>query len=187
MRDIPSELANLIESGAATLCTAFILSRADGASLGFTDHDADLQVQGVICRAATGWTAGTSERELGFSPGTASAKGVLDDAGLTDADIVAGLYDGAQVRALQVDWTSPDLLVEIWRGRISRLVRAGEGFTAEIEGPLAALDRVVGRTYGRLCDAALGDDRCRADVSGAAFNGSGTVTAAPSGPTRRRR
>ena len=48
---------------------------------------------------------------------------------------------------------------------IARLVREGDHFIAEIEGPLAALDRVVGRTFGRLCDADLGDKRCRAVVS----------------------
>jgi hypothetical protein len=34
---------------------------------------------------------------------------------------------------------------------------------------MAALERVVGRTYGRDCDAVLGDGRCRVDL--AAFPG----------------
>ena len=34
----------------------------------------------------------------------------------------------------------------------------------ELEGPLAALDRRIGRTYGRLCEARLGDGRCRVDL-----------------------
>ncbi len=177
MREVPAELAARIESRAARLCTAWIVTRRDGARLGFTDHDRDLTVQGVACAAASGWTAGTVEAELGYSPGTAAAAGALDSAALTEADIARGLYDAAAIEAWRVEWSEPELCVLLWAGAISRLVRQGLGFTAEIEGPLAALDQVVGRTYGRLCDAQLGDGRCRADVSGGAFNGAGVVVA----------
>ena len=47
MRAIPAELADRLESGAASLCHAWILTRADGVVLGFTDHDRDLVVEGV--------------------------------------------------------------------------------------------------------------------------------------------
>lgn len=43
--------------------------------------------------------------------------------------------------------------------------REGERFIADLEGPLAALERVVGRTYGRDCDAQLGDARCTVDLA----------------------
>ena len=59
----------------------------------------------------------------------------------------------------------PDLKVRLWVARLARIRRDGDGFTAELEGPLAALERVVGRTYGRECDAQLGDARCRVDLS----------------------
>jgi hypothetical protein len=45
----------------------------------------------------------------------------------------------------------------------------GGAFTLALEGPLAALDRVAGRTFGRSCDAVLGDARCGVDL--AAFPG----------------
>ena len=158
MRQIPDELAARIDSGAANLATAFILTRADGTRLGFTDHDRDLVVQGVLCEAASGWTGGVADSELGFSPGTASAQGALESAALEEADIARGLYDGATVEAWRVDWSDPSLCVRLWSGRISRLVREGARFTAEIAGPLAALDQVAGRTFGALCDAGLGDE-----------------------------
>ncbi|WP_312205653.1 DUF2163 domain-containing protein, partial [Brevundimonas sp.] len=56
MRNVPDELAARIESGAATLCHVWLLRRADGRAMGFTDHDRDLEVEGVACRAASGWT-----------------------------------------------------------------------------------------------------------------------------------
>lgn len=166
---MPTELADRIESGAATLCHVWLLERADGVRMGFTDHDRDLTVDGVLCGAASGWTAGAADSATGLSAGSATAGGALDDAAITDADIAAGLYDRARVDLWRVDWRRPDLKVRLWRATLARMRREGEAFTADLEGPLAALERVVGRTYGRTCDAVLGDGRCRVDL--AAFPG----------------
>lgn len=181
MRALPSGLSAALASGAAGLATAWILTRADGVRLGFTDHDEPLIVEGVTCAASTGWTLGAAHSELDGSAGLAAATGALDSAALTEADIARGLYDGAAVQTWRVLWSDPAERVLVWKGTIARLARDGQGFTAEIEGPLAALERVVGRTYGRLCDAELGDGRCRAEVSGAAFNGSGVIVAVSEG------
>src|SRR5690554_3716777 len=126
MRHIPSELADRIEGGAATMCHAWVLARADGVRLGFTDHDRDLAVDGVVCRAASGWTAGAVEGEAGLACGSAAASGALDDAAITEGDISAGLYDGARLALWRVDWERPDLRVRLWSGRISRISRDGE-------------------------------------------------------------
>jgi hypothetical protein len=160
MKTIPPALADRIESGAATLAHVWLLTRRDEARLGFTDHDRDLVHDGVLCRAGSGWTVGAADAGLGFAPGMASASGGLDSEALGEADIAAGLYDGCAVECRRVDWSQPSLFVSLWSGTITRLRREGLAFTAEIEGPLAALDRVAGRTFGRLCDANLGDERC---------------------------
>lgn len=171
MRALPGGLGTALASGAAGIATAWILTRTDGVRLGFTDHDEDLTVEGVTCAAATAWTLGAAHSELGASAGLAAATGALDSAALTEADIAAGLYDGARIETWRVLWSDPAEAVLVWKGTIARLVRDGAGFTAEIEGPLAALERVVGRTYGRACDAILGDARCRVDLTNPAFHG----------------
>jgi len=163
MRNIPEELAVRIESGAATLCHVWRVTRVDGQVSGHTDHDGDLVVEGLSCRAASGWTVGAGDGEIGLAPGSLSAGGALDDV-LNGAEIAAGALDGARVELWRVDWRRPDLKVALWSGTMTRVRREGEAFVAELEGPMAALDRVVGRTYGRDCDAMLGDARCRVDV-----------------------
>ena len=160
MRAVPTDLAARIESGAASLCHAWILTRADGVVLGFTDHDVDLVLEGVTCKAATGWTGGAAETAAGFSPGLATAVGGFDDAGLAEADLATGLYDGARVEHRVVDWSSPTLFVRLWTATVAAAKAEGGAFTLELEGPLAALDRVAGRTFARSCDAAFGDARC---------------------------
>ena len=171
MRDIPEALSARIASGAAELCHAWLLTRADGVRLGFTDHDRPLEVGGVSCSAASGWSAGAAEAELSTQPGAASVAGALDSEAVSEADLLAGVYDGAQVECWRVDWREPELKVRLWSGRVARVTRAGGGFTAEVEGPLAALDRVVGRVYGRGCDAALGDARCGVSLADPRYAG----------------
>lgn len=171
MRDIPEALAARIASGAAELCHAWLLTRLNGVRLGFTDHDRPLAVDGVTCSAASGWTAGAADAELSTQPGSGTVTGVLDSEAVTEADLEAGAYDGARVECWRVDWRAPGLKVRLWSGRVARVTRAGPRFTAEIEGPLAALDTVAGRIYGRGCDAVLGDRRCGVDLSDPRFAG----------------
>jgi len=171
MRDIPEELTARVESGAATLCHAWVLRRADGVQIGFTDHDRDLTMEGVVCRAASGWTAGAADSAVGLSAGSAAVAGCLDSAAITDEEVAAGLYDGAEVALWRVDWMRVDLRVRLWTAALAKVRREGTRFVAELEGPLAKLERVVGRTYGRACDALLGDERCRVDLT--AFPGVG--------------
>ncbi|MET3667880.1 DUF2163 domain-containing protein [Caulobacter sp. 1776] len=154
MRALPEGL------DAARLCQVWIVTRADGVTLGFTDHDRDLVVDGVTCRAGGGWSPGARETAAGYAPGQGAALGVLDDAGITEGDLAAGLYDGAKVAMLQVDWSAPSRLVRLWTATIAAVSREGQAFTATLAGPLAELDRVAGRTFTRLCDARLGDARC---------------------------
>jgi hypothetical protein len=164
MRDANVEMAARIESGAACLCTVWLLRPVEGEASGFTDHDRDLVVEGVNCRADSGWTQGAATGRTGLAPGDMTIGGATDDR-FPEADIQAGRFDGAAVEVWRVDWERPDLAVRMRVGRIVRLRREGEAFVAELEGPMAALGRVIGRTYGRMCDARLGDDRCRADLA----------------------
>ncbi len=165
MRHIPEELADRIESGAATLCHAWILTRGDGEVMGFTDHDRDLEVDGVLCLAASGWSAGLSNAGTDGACGSLSAAGGLDAEAIREADLDGGVYDDAEVVLWRVDWRRPDLKVRLQQARLAKVRREGDSFVAELEGPLAALERIVGRTCGRECDAVLGDSRCRVDLS----------------------
>lgn len=166
MRDVPEALAARIESGAATMCHAWIVALTDGARLGFTDHDEALEVDGVTCRADGGWTAGAADQAVGFEPGLSAAEGVLDVDDPTLDDLRSGLWDEASIETWRVDWSEPALKVLLRAGQVRRAVVAGDRITLDIEGPLARLNRMAGRTYARLCDAALGDARCGVDLEG---------------------
>ncbi len=159
-----------LQGGAARLATCWILTRKDGRRLGFTDHDRPLGLDGVVCDPSSGLSPQGASGRLGQA-GEAQVLGTLAAEAVTDADLAAGLYDGARVQAWRVDWSDPTQRVSLGEGTIARLRRDGQGWRATLAGPLAPLQRRVGRAYGRLCDAELGDARCRVDLADPRFAG----------------
>jgi len=171
MRHISDAMASALDAGAAKFCHVWRLTRRDGAVLGFTDHDRDLSFLGVACRAQSGLTQGAAGGELGLdSPDNLAVSGLIADESLSAADIAAGLYDDAELRVFVVDWTDPDQYVELGGGYLARLEVTGGlddeagVFVAHVEGVAARLERSIGRCFGFLCDAALGDARCGLDL-----------------------
>ena len=86
---------------------------------------------------------------------------------LTDADLLAGRWDGARLRVMAVNWAQPeDEPLFIARGELGSVESDGRSFSAELRGPSAVLDAPVVEETSPECRAELGDRRCRVDLSG---------------------
>jgi uncharacterized phage protein (TIGR02218 family) len=177
MRSIPSALQTKLDAGATTLARCWIVARRDGITLGFTDHDRDLIVDGVTCRAATGFTASEATSRFDLSVDGSEISGAFSDDALTEADLAAGRYDAAGITTWLVDWSDVSLRVLIARGTLGEVRRQGQAFTAELRGLADALAQDSGRLYTARCGADLGDNECRINLGSSAFRGSGAVTA----------
>ena len=178
MRALADGMKASLEGPATTLARAWRLTRADGRVLGFTDHDEALLLDGTRFEAATGLAAGEAETTLGLSAGTQEVEGALFAEAIGEADIAAGLYDGARVESFVVDWAQPERHFRLSVSTVGEIRRTGEAFTAELRGPEAALDAERGRTYRRRCDADLGDARCGVDLAAGGLLRTGTVVVA---------
>jgi hypothetical protein len=150
-----------IESGATTLAHCWKLTRSDAVVLGFTDHDLTLSVDGVDYVPAHGLDGGEATQKLGPQIDTSDVVGVLHSDAITEADIAAGLYDGAEVETWRVNWRDVTQRVLLRRATIGEIVREDGQFRAELRSGQHALNRIRGRLYGVFCDAVLGDARCR--------------------------
>ncbi len=162
---VPESLVAHLASGATTLCRAWALVRQGGAVLGFTDHDRDLAFEGIVFRANTGLTAKALQQTTGLAVDNTEAMGALSAASLTEEDILAGRYDGAEVRAWLVNWAAVQDRVLQFRGTVGEIVRSGGAFQAELRGLTEALNQPQGRVYQRPCSAVLGDGLCRFDLA----------------------
>jgi len=170
MRVLDQNFIAHLDSGATTLARCWKLTRLDGAIKGFTDHDRDLEFDGVIFRARTGLSAAALQQTTGLSVDNSQAVGALTDLGLTDADIRAGRYDGADVLAWLVNWSNVAEKVLQFRGTIGEIRRSGGVFEAELRGLTEALNQPVGRAYHKECSAVLGDVKCGFDLSATGYS-----------------
>lgn len=163
------EMAAHLETGATTLCRCWQLTRRDGVVMGFTDHDRNLEFDGVMFRASTGLDAAMVQSSTGLSVDNSVAIGALSDIGLEDADIRAGRYDRAEVLIWLVNWRLPDERLLQFRGSVGEIRRSGGVFEAELRGLAEALNQPQGRAYHRNCSAILGDGQCRFDLEQAGY------------------
>lgn len=162
---IPSELQAHLASGATTVCRCWAVDRRDGVVLGFTDHDSDLTFEGVTFKANAGMTARALSQTSGLSVDNTEALGALSDASVTEADILAGRFDGAVVRAWLVNWLSPEDRALQFTGSFGEVARSGGAFEAELRGLTEALNQPQGAVYQTPCAAILGDAKCKFDLS----------------------
>lgn len=156
-------------SGLTSLCRCWAITRADGIEYGFTDHDLPLLFEGVAFKAETGLTAAALTQSTGLSVDNSEALGALSDASITEADIEAGRFDGAEVRAWMVNWADVSVRWLQFRGTIGEMRRAGGAFHAELRGLTEALNRPLGRIYQKPCTAVLGDKACGFDLKTPGF------------------
>jgi uncharacterized phage protein (TIGR02218 family) len=180
MRTLPPALATALKSGATTLARCWILRRRDGVVQGFTEHDEDLAIGEVVCRAASGFDGSEVSSRLGFAADAHELVGALAADTLSEDDLASGRFDGAAVELWLVDWSAPANRLLLRGGELGEVTRAGGEFTAEVRGLAFRLDEARGRLYTATCDADLSDARCGVDLAAPAFRAAGTVRAVTS-------
>jgi uncharacterized phage protein (TIGR02218 family) len=177
MRIIPPALQAKLDSGVTTLCRCWRVQRRDGVVMGFTDHDQDVVLDSLTCRAGTRLSSSEATSRLGLSVDGTEISGALADESLTEADLAAGRYDAATIEVFLVDWNEPALHVLLARGALGEVRREGTAYTAEFRGLAHRLNEERGRLYTATCSADLGDARCTVDLNTPEFRGIGAIAA----------
>jgi len=176
MRTLSAELAAHLEQGETTTARCWRILRKDGVTLGFTDHDRALPVEGTECSPAHGLDGSEVPSRLGQQVETGEVLGVLDSAAIQEDDIMLGCYDGAIVETWLVNWADQSQCLRLRVDTIGEIVREDGVFRAELRSPQQALNVTRGRVYQGLCDAVVGDARCGVDLDLPAHKGVALVT-----------
>ena len=175
MRDLPEALATHLEQTSATTCHAWRLTRTDGMVLGFTEHDYELEFDGTVFSAATGFRPSEVETGLGLEADAADVAGAFSASAISTDDLALGRYDSARVETFLVNWQSPADHALLSTRQLGEVRTAGQAFTVELRSLAAGLDQPHGRLYGKRCNADLGDVRCSRDISVAPFTLTGVI------------
>jgi hypothetical protein len=127
-----------LDTGNLTTATLWKITRRDGQVFTFTDHDQDIEFGGLTYDANTSYNRTATADNSQLSPSNMVIESVLDDTTITEDDIIAGLWDYAQVEMRTVNWHDRRVL------HISNVTKANPGVvTTREEHGLSTGDTVT--------------------------------------------
>lgn len=159
-------MSGFLDAPVGSVAFCWRIERRDGVAMGFTSHDRDLEIEGMIYRAAPGMLPSSIEKSDGLDIDAVEVTGALTADAITPGDLAAGRWDGASVWLFATDWTTPGAGAPLLRGMFGAVSERDGGFSVELRGPAALLDRPVCEASSPECRAELGDRRCRVDMRG---------------------
>lgn len=166
MRTIPSGLAAHLANDVTSLSTCLKIERQDGIVLGFTDHDQDLIVDGMLYAATDGFNPTSVSSSNALSVDRLDVETAISDERIRDSDIAAGLYDGAAVTLLLVNHQAPgDGAIILKHGTMGEITLSGGQFKAELRGLTQALQRTAVERFSSTCRAEFGDAKCGVNLA----------------------
>lgn len=146
-------------------CSCWKLVRTDGVTLGFTEHDIDLVIDGLTYQAASGFARTATRQTANSAQDNHDVFGIFDSAAISETDLAAGLYSGARVYHFEVDWTDPaGPKHKLDAGVIGPVTRNRAGFSATVMNLKDLLSQTIGKTYARSCWHTLGDAGCQVEL-----------------------
>lgn len=157
---------SMLGSDLTTLTFSWKIVRRDGVALGFTSHDKDLYIDGLLFRSAPGVTPSAVMLSDGLDVDTMELSGAISAEAISDEDLEIGRFDGASVTFLMTDWSRPEEVSRILaRGTVGQITSRDQGFVAELRSPSQALEAVAIELFSPECRADLGDTRCRVNLA----------------------
>lgn len=166
--------------GLSHLATCWKIARTDGAVLGFTSHDRPLMIDGVVYTPANGFTASALASDTEMAAADAEMLGAIDADEIRAADLLAGLYDHAEVELFLVDWSDLSIPKTVLRrGTIGTISQSDAAFTAELRGLAQRIQQPVIDSYSPECRVDLFSPECGIDRE--AFQVFGNVSAVTDG------
>mgnify|MGYP000993077788 CR=1 FL=1 len=167
-RTIPPALKTAFESESIESAVLVLLTRTDGVELGFTDADEPITYDGNTFEPSDGLSASSIAQTASSGVDNLDVGGVLKSARITEADIVAGRYDGCRVLIRLVNRADlSDGDVVLLTGIFGE-VRVRDGvFHAEVRSLSHLLKQAVGDMTSKTCRVRrLGDTQCGVNLGG---------------------
>lgn len=179
MRSVSPNFNAHIQGEVTTLATCWKIIRTDGVIKTYTDCDRDILYATHTYLSIVGFTPSSIESKDDFSVDNVDVAGVLETGYITAPDLMAGLYDFAEVEIFQVnylDLTQDRMMLR--RGKLGEVRLQKDTFVAELRGLSELMQQHIGQLFSPSCRAILGDARCTVNM--ASFTFAGTVNAVTS-------
>lgn len=151
-----------LEGQLTTTAYGWRLERSDGVAIGFTSHDRDVLIDGLLYRASPGMAPSSIVETLGLEIGSLEVSGALTSDAIRAEEIEAGIWDGAALTVFLFDWANPTAAVfTLAMGHLGAINWSGSAFEVEFLGPAARLS---------ASGVPLASPTCRARFAGPGCN-----------------
>ncbi|MGK7896561.1 MAG: DUF2163 domain-containing protein [Xenococcus sp. (in: cyanobacteria)] len=174
MKTIDPTFQNTIALPITTITWCWLIERVDGIKLGFTSFDLPLTIDGIVYEPTIGFAPSADSSEVGFKQSDSqSLNGILSSERISDSDLLAGVYQYAQIRCFHVDVTNlPDSLstttpkfIEVYQGYLGKVTLTDRGFNLEVHKIDSLLKSEIGKTTSKKCGHTLGDKNCQVNLT----------------------
>ena len=185
VHQLHDSLSRASKAEVTNLASCIRIKRLDGYVVGFTEHDVDLVVGGMVYKALGGIDASSVSSGTEMAPDNLMLTGRVGssnqrprdeaqrlDGQITAIDLLAGKYDFAETEMFLVDYTAPNAgrLVQK-KGVLGEISLKGDMFYAELRGLTQNLSQDgICNIYSICCRANLGDRKCRVNLAGFTAN-----------------
>lgn len=160
---LPANMTAQAATGSTTWARCAKIKTRDGLIVALTEHD---QALSIDLGDGDGAQSYTPDDAVELSTGRVSADlsidnrdiaGALASARITDEDLHAGRYEGAEVTIFEVDWQAPGAGQKVhMAGVLGQCETRGEEFVVEFRSWPAELQRNVAQTIGPQCLRSFG-------------------------------
>lgn len=162
-RTISVALKAHLQGEQQTLAFCVKVTRRDGSVQGFTSGDTTLEVDGVFYEACDTVAASGIRSSEGTGVDNLDLIGLIDTESITDVNLRAGIYDGADVELFVVnyeDLSQGALILTV--GTFGELLFRDGEWIAEVRSLMQRLAQQFGELTSPVCRVkALGDERCK--------------------------
>ncbi len=174
---VPAALQTHLNTRATTMASFVKLKRKDGTIFCFTDHDQALQLnvdsdgqQTYQPGAAFNRTSLPNSETMDVP--TVDLECVMTSDGFSEADLIAGRFDDAEVKVFFANWASlSDGIIKARKGTLGGIDRQDFFFKAEFRGLMQDLQTQIGSLVSTRCRSDFGatgvgtSSGCRFDIS----------------------
>jgi hypothetical protein len=158
-----------------TTCTIWKVTLTNGTVLGFTDLDLSFTFQSQLYQAATGYIRTDIAYQSDLSIGNMELHGPANFPSITEADVMAGLWDFAAVEVSLINWNDFTMgKMILCTGTLGEITMERNTFKTELRNINQCYTRMLGELTSPGCRADLFDSRCQ--VSPTTFTVTSTIT-----------
>lgn len=173
MKILATSIANHLTSEVTRLATCWKITRLDNLIQGFTNHDQNIVIDGIIYKAATGFNASAYSQDTSLAVRNLDIESVLSSDGISESDLAGGKYDYARVDVFIVRWDDPPSTLGLnppehilmVRGIIGQVSMSNRTYKAEVRSQSQLLQQRISTVTTKECRATFGDSRCTKDLN----------------------